>query len=423
MRQLNIIHAILLLSIIALFGVAVNGALSVETPRGRVTGTLKTADTDRALPDITVTLAPKDEDDRTHYEVTTDAEGRFDFPSVAVGKYRLLPDTQAHQAPEDIVIVQEGKTTVKNYALLPEQPSLDIYQAQNLFTTQEDVGLHSHGFVKATALNVTLYRLDTNAAIEAWNSWLPHAFNLKDKNLDAMDLHTLPQLQQTRTFSVPITHQDIEGVFREPLSFGKLSPGMYLISVKAGETNTLGVITVTNLGLVVKAVSSQVLAYAVDLTTNKPLSGVAISVRNGDDVLAHGQTDENGLLELSLGNFSSGMNLTVVGNAGDSLAVANVSVSPDEKIGRLRLYTYTDRPVYRPGHTVHFRAIARRLRDNTYTVPENLPAAIKVTDTFDDTIYQGKAATDSYGSLSGEFTLPAAAQPGILPTAYHDQRG
>ena len=38
---------------------------------------------------------------------------------------------------------------------------------------------------------------------------------------------------------------------------------------------------------------------------------------------------------------------------------------------RLRGYTYTDRPVYRPGDTVHFKTIVRSQTPNGYVIPQD----------------------------------------------------
>jgi uncharacterized protein YfaS (alpha-2-macroglobulin family) len=53
----------------------------------------------------------------------------------------------------------------------------------------------------------------------------------------------------------------------------------------------------------------------------------------------------------------------------------------DYRPPHLEAYLYTDRPVYRPGQTVFFRAIARQAYNGRYTIPEqsNLRLACLMT--------------------------------------------
>ena len=46
----------------------------------------------------------------------------------------------------------------------------------------------------------------------------------------------------------------------------------------------------------------------------------------------------------------------------------NLGSGPDRN---LRGYTYTDRPVYRPGDTVHFKTIIRAENPSGYTLPQD----------------------------------------------------
>ncbi len=52
-----------------------------------------------------------------------------------------------------------------------------------------------------------------------------------------------------------------------------------------------------------------------------------------------------------------------------------------------RAYIYTDRPVYRPGHTVHIKAIVRMKKDDTLQLPQGWTPTLEVTDSNSKTVF------------------------------------
>ena len=75
-------------------------------------------------------------------------------------------------------------------------------------------------------------------------------------------------------------------------------------------------------------------------------------------------------------------------------------------------YAYTDRPVYRPGHPVHFKFILRGRDGNTYRIPKLENINVEVQGPEDKTIYKKVVAFSSMGTGSGDFTLPKDAALG-----------
>ena len=89
----------------------------------------------------------------------------------------------------------------------------------------------------------------------------------------------------------------------------------------------------------------------------------------------------------------------------------NLGSGPDRN---LRGYTYTDRPVYRPGDTVHFKTIIRAENPAGYTLPQDrqrraLSCAIRIPISPSGTT---RAKLNDYGSAHWEYTIPADAHLG-----------
>ena len=78
-------------------------------------------------------------------------------------------------------------------------------------------------------------------------------------------------------------------------------------------------------------------------------------------------------------------------SVGKSFAATSLSSYSAEGIPQQQYtgYTYTDRPVYRPGHPVHFRSILRTRQGNIYQLPKLLRnVSVEVQGPDDKTIYR-----------------------------------
>src|SRR5262249_42256716 len=98
------------------------------------------------------------------------------------------------------------------------------------------------------------------------------------------------------------------------------------------------------------------------------------------------------------------------------------------------VYTVTDRPIYRPGHKVQYKATIRRRIDAAapggfvYRPHDNAPAVVEIRDATDALIAQRRVTTNAFGSLSGDFQLASAPTLGywhlnIVLGDYHAYSG
>jgi uncharacterized protein YfaS (alpha-2-macroglobulin family) len=417
MRRNNWAHLGVLLLLTVGCGVAITTLLQAETPYGRVTGVLTLKESGVPLPGVRVELDEDTKGNRPHeYLARTDAHGRFTIEHVAVGTYKFYASADAHEVEDVSFTVREDATTDASTALKPIPPYLSLQELQRVYTTPEQVALRIHGFVPEPALALTLYRFTAAAAPAAWNGWLPDHLTLgRKKDIQTANLDTVPELRRVRREQVPITQRDIEGVFRRSLGLGTLPPGTYLLSAQAGAVRDVNLVCVTDLGLVVKRGTGKVLAYAVDLRTGAPKRGVNVEVRVDDAVSARRVTDDDGLCTLPEPRGGEDDNtLLVVAHDGDHMAVTASSLyGGDGEGAAYNCYTYTDRPIYRPGHTVSFKSIIRRIAGKGYRVPPQQDVAVQVNDNRDNRVYEGTVRSTAFGSVNGAFTLPDAALPGM----------
>lgn len=203
----------------------------------------------------------------------------------------------------------------------------------------------------------------------------------------------LEQLKKTRLQIIPIYPG---GNGYGTIRIGRLSPGLYYARIGGGLGRTL--ILVTRLGLVVKAEPGQTLTYTADLVSGEPKAARIYLL--GQAGPGQATADASGIARLP-------------SPAKDDGAVVAARFGPDWAFSRLfwnswslvknRVYLVTDRPVYRPGHTVYFKGTARSARKLEPLAGRSLE--VRVLDADNNELLKQKYTTDAYGSFSGQYKL------------------
>lgn len=216
-----------------------------------------------------------------------------------------------------------------------------------------------------------------------------------------------------------------------PLGFGggALSPGIYYLRIFADTQDRVVspvYIVASNVNLVFKISATDALVWATDLASGQPLIDTAVTVYNENgDALATGQTNAQGYWHgaIPVQDDSYQNYYAVIGQPGDetfSLASSTwgSDITPwrfglvsDQRPPHTEVYLYTDRPIYRPGQTVYFRAVVRDVYDGRYTdsgltsLPINISGGQGDIQTLDLPISE-------FGTVHGSIVLSDDAQPG-----------
>ncbi len=80
--------------------------------------------------------------------------------------------------------------------------------------------------------------------------------------------------------------------------------------------------------------------------------------------------------------------------------------------GRWSSYIYTDRPVYRPSHVVHWKAILRAREQNHLALPKLAMIHVTIADQDDHALLDKDMPLSAAGNVYGDLTLPASATLG-----------
>ncbi len=189
---------------------------------------------------------------------------------------------------------------------------------------------------------------------------------------------------------------------------------MYLVEATNGSLRAYTITVVTELAVISKAAPGRLVSMVVDRQSGDPISGAQVKVWIDQHEVASGQSDAQGLLDTKIADEKP-ENVAVLVTRGDQFAVNtpgawNMGSGPDRN---LRGYTYTDRPVYRPGDTVHFKTIIRAENPNGYTLPQDRQVNLELRDpqTYQP-IWNDTAKLNDYGSAHWDYTIPADAHLG-----------
>src|SRR5205823_13504068 len=152
---------------------------------------------------------------------------------------------------------------------------------------------------------------------------------------------------------------------------------------------------------------------SVDRKAGSPIPDTQIKIWATRKEQGSGKTDSQGLtlIPLPADHYEDTRILGV--HDKDVALVApyffNISSNPAEDwLG----YIYTDRPVYRPGHTVHFKGILRTRSGERYRVPSGRQVQVKVEDPNSKQVYQTSVFVSPFGSIHGDFPVPPDAALG-----------
>ncbi|MCB1125981.1 MAG: hypothetical protein KDM81_05760, partial [Verrucomicrobiae bacterium] len=180
---------------------------------------------------------------------------------------------------------------------------------------------------------------------------------------------------------------------------------------------TQGILQLTDLGLHWKRWDTNVLAQVFSLDSGRPLAGVSVAVvSEEDEPRSAGITDGSGLVRLGMqaesdwivASSENDVHAVALQDYDTSLYRTGVPTSYYDEGERPVLMLFSDRNLYRPGDTIHLKAISRIWQDEELAVPANLSATLSLIDPHWDTVLQTNLTLGELGSLDWDHTLPTA---------------
>lgn len=243
----------------------------------------------------------------------------------------------------------------------------------------------------------------------------------------------------TKQIKKDFNHQVVTKIDLEK-DFGQtLDPGYYYFEVTSPQVFDLDydgkripqiekqVFVVTGYALATKMSNKQLLVWATSMREGKPVEGMDIQAKSSTDgSILSAKTDKDGLATLPLPKKDDTQYLgeyMVTGKVGGDITLShstwsegvspwNFNIDYSSYNEKYFVYLYTDRPIYRPGHSVNFKGLVRVNNDMKYSLPDRSKILVTVRDESGQEVYKKELAINKNGTFNGDFQLGELAGVG-----------
>ncbi len=207
----------------------------------------------------------------------------------------------------------------------------------------------------------------------------------------------LPSMRDTEARQIPL---DLPG------------PGVYVVEAVNARLKAYTIVLVSDVGLVTKTAPGRIVAFAADRSNGEPQAGCQVTVLAKRRALASGTTGPDGLFEATPEKVDA-EDFAVVARCGTQVALTDPGGWLLNRATRqLAAYVFTDKPIYRPGHTVHLKSILRWRDGGTLAPFDGREVEVAVTDPNEKVVLRQRRPVDEFGSALVTFTVPAGAALG-----------
>ena len=207
-----------------------------------------------------------------------------------------------------------------------------------------------------------------------------------------------------------------DNYFSRRVNVPMTSPGVYLLEFKAGDETASEVVNVTNLAIVNKRSQYSDLAWVTDHKNGNCIDRAELLFfsRHGT-LLEKDSTAEDGA---RLVRTQKQPEILVVRRGRDFAAVPIPILNND---GQLNTFWQTDRPIYRPGQTVYFKAILRRTHGQGYEPEVGRPVSVSLLDPRETALDTFSFTANANGAVAGQFEIPQEGMLGAYTIDLRDQ--
>ncbi len=359
-------------------------------------------------------------------------DGHYILDRLPQGQYRVRVSAPGYQSVEVAadVAVQEGSVQALPKTRLERlPPRLNLYGTSQVFTTEEQgrVNLRASGVV---TVDIDIYRYTIQNFLTS-----PDLEALVDGyGYNYMDSEIFKQSDLVESWTQPIQVEGDDDWATVTLELPSLAPGSYWITATGigAEPNlrreaSFG-FQVTDLGIVQKVAADRVAVQAINLRTLEPLAAVEVEWFVAGDRLGSlvtRTTDVDGLAILDLPQTDVTPNWILYAHSSDPQFEALSGVYYYGAQEDQRFYTYTDRPLYRPGQTVYYRSIIRQM--NPEQGPQILAPGssveVEISQPNGDPLLAETVTMGEFGTVHGSFQIPVEGELGSYRIALTSPEG
>jgi uncharacterized protein YfaS (alpha-2-macroglobulin family) len=211
-----------------------------------------------------------------------------------------------------------------------------------------------------------------------------------------------------------------------------LTPGLYFLELSSPGLGTPNrqtnrqLFARTSLNVTLKSAPQEALAWVTDLESGQPVGGATVRFTDGKGIDLSTRSDKDGIARVSLPSTRQAWDPLVAqattddGGFGVTSSTWQDGINPWDfgvpggvSSAPYAAYVYTDRPIYRPGQMVYWKAVVRRDDDARYSLPApGMPVTVTINDNQGNEILNQVLTLDPTGAVSGKVMLSADASLG-----------
>ena len=287
--------------------------------------------------------------------------------------------------------------------------------------------------VSRVRLAFELRRLDLAQFVDRYASGFRSFANLEDRPIRTDDL------ELSRRWEITASAGPTETVIP-----ADVPPGLYVLNLVSRHIDDQLLVVLTRHTIVAKnSLDSRSLGDSGNLgnlvswvtqSDGRPAPGVSVTVVALDGaVLAKGVTDGDGLYRAEAmavtPTVASSLPGIIVAQAGDDVSISGLSSDwewttrddpreffrprPAGPAQRYAVHLYSDRPIYRPGQTVFYKAVIRRDDDAVMGGAQpNQAVSVRIRDARDNIVQTLLLTTSVFGTVDGSFAIAGGAMLG-----------
>ncbi len=213
-----------------------------------------------------------------------------------------------------------------------------------------------------------------------------------------------------------------EGDFQKhgtEIAINGLANGFYFITtVTASENNvtSYAIVQATDLALLEKSTEGSTLFQVVDRNNGKPIKGATVDVHFIQNDLVNSPkrsytSDANGEVSLPYNRERSRRMSVHVTSGGEKAYFGNFyqyyygNYNEDRETS-VKAFLFTDRSIYRPGQTVHFKGIFIKNKGKKTSILPNEKVKVALEDVNGQEVGNLTLASNEFGSFTGTFVIP-----------------
>lgn len=221
------------------------------------------------------------------------------------------------------------------------------------------------------------------------------------------------------------TYAQVNPNYQETVIPSNVPPGLYVLNLRyGGRSYDQLFVALTENTIVTKRSGEDLFVWVTNFKgDNVPEAEIRLYSDRGEKI-REGKTDENGLYRVSIpAGYTPILISARTGKNNKDVAITGLDYGWEEYANgywsrrsdpyKYLTYIYTDRPIYRPGQIVNFKAIVSHDKDMKYETPEaGTEVTVNVRDAKNNLLQTGTYNTNEFGSINGIFSIAAEAPLG-----------